>query len=72
MKNVIKIKINPRYVNPTRCHRDFLGKPFKKLEISNGMKEENGLRPFQRETLEAIKNSSAKLIFVEAAVGSGY
>jgi len=35
------------------------------------VKEENGLRPFQMETLEAIKNSSAKLIFVEAPVGSG-
>jgi len=39
--------------------------------IKSYIKEENGLRPFQRETLEAIKNSSAKLIFVEAPVGSG-
>lgn len=35
------------------------------------VKEENGLRPFQKETLEAIKNCDVKLIFVEAPVGSG-
>jgi hypothetical protein len=29
----------------------------------------SGLRPFQREALEAIKNSDARLIFVEAPVG---
>lgn len=33
------------------------------------VKEENGLRPFQRETLEAIKDSDVKLIFVEAPMG---
>lgn len=38
---------------------------------SRYVKEENGLRLFQKETLEAIKNPSAKLIFVEAPVGSG-
>lgn len=31
----------------------------------------SGLRPFQREALEAIKNSAARLIFVEAPVGAG-
>ncbi|MGQ9847016.1 MAG: type I-D CRISPR-associated helicase Cas3' [Bacteroidales bacterium] len=31
----------------------------------------DGLRPFQRQTLETIKNSDARLIFVEAPVGSG-
>ncbi|MEW6455476.1 MAG: type I-D CRISPR-associated helicase Cas3' [Acidobacteriota bacterium] len=31
----------------------------------------DGFRPFQRQTLEAIKNSDAILIFVEAPVGSG-
>lgn len=35
------------------------------------VKEENGLRPFQKETQEAIKNSDVKIIFVEAPVGSG-
>jgi CRISPR-associated helicase Cas3 len=36
------------------------------------VKQDNdGLRPFQRKTLEAIKYSDAKLIFVEAPVGSG-
>jgi len=34
------------------------------------VKEEKGLRPFQRETLDAIKHSTAKLTFVEAPVGS--
>jgi len=34
------------------------------------VREENNLRPFQKETLDAIKNSDAKLIFVEAPVGS--
>lgn len=31
----------------------------------------DGLRPFQRQALEAIKNSEARLIFIEAPVGSG-
>ncbi len=31
----------------------------------------DGFRPFQRQTLEAIKNSDARLIFVEAPVGAG-
>jgi len=35
------------------------------------VKEENGFRPFQTETLDAIKNSDAKIILVEAPVGSG-
>jgi len=35
------------------------------------VKESNGLRPFQKETLDAIKNSDAKIILVEAPVGSG-
>ncbi|MDI6884890.1 MAG: type I-D CRISPR-associated helicase Cas3' [archaeon] len=35
------------------------------------VKEENGFRPFQIETLDAIKNSDAKIILVEAPVGSG-
>jgi superfamily II DNA or RNA helicase len=34
------------------------------------VREEGGLRPFQRQTLEAIKGS-AKLIEVEAPVGAG-
>ena len=33
--------------------------------------QREGLRPFQRETLEVIKNSITKVIFVEAPVGSG-
>ncbi len=33
--------------------------------------DQDGFRPFQRQTLEAIKNSDARLIFVEAPVGSG-
>ena len=33
--------------------------------------DKDGYRPFQRGTLEVIKNSDAKLIFVEAPVGSG-
>lgn len=33
--------------------------------------DKDGFRPFQRQTLDAIKNSDAKLIFVEAPVGSG-
>jgi CRISPR-associated helicase Cas3 len=35
------------------------------------VKEEEGFRPFQKETLDAIKNSDAKIILVEAPVGSG-
>jgi len=35
------------------------------------VKEEDGFRPFQKETLNAIKNSSAEIILVEAPVGSG-
>lgn len=33
--------------------------------------QNEGLRPFQKETLDLIKNSKSKLIFVEAPVGSG-
>ena len=33
--------------------------------------DKDGFRLFQRQTLEAIKNSDARLIFVEAPVGSG-
>lgn len=33
--------------------------------------DKDGFRPFQRQTLEAIKNSYARLIFVEAPVGAG-
>lgn len=33
--------------------------------------DKDGFRPFQKQTLEAIKNSDARLIFVEAPVGSG-
>ncbi len=33
--------------------------------------QKEGLRPFQKEALELIKNSESKLIFVEAPVGSG-
>ena len=35
------------------------------------VKQENGLRPFQKETVEAIKDPDVKLITVEAPVGSG-
>ncbi len=35
------------------------------------VRQKKGLRPFQRETLGLIKNSEAKLIVVEAPVGSG-
>lgn len=35
------------------------------------VREQDGLRIFQKETLEAIKNSSAKIIEVEAPVGAG-
>lgn len=35
------------------------------------VKEENGFRPFQKETLDAIKHSDVKIILVEAPVGSG-
>ncbi len=31
----------------------------------------DGLRPFQRRTLDAIRNSTARIIFVEAPVGAG-
>lgn len=33
--------------------------------------DKDGVRPFQRQTIDAIKNSNAKLIFVEAPVGAG-
>lgn len=33
--------------------------------------DKDGFRPFQKQTLEAIKKSDARLIFVEAPVGSG-
>lgn len=33
--------------------------------------DKEGYRPFQKQTLEAIKNPKAKLIFVEAPVGAG-
>lgn len=32
---------------------------------------ENGFRPFQKETIDAIKNPNSKIIIVEAPVGSG-
>lgn len=35
------------------------------------VKEDNRLRPFQKQAIEAITNSNTKLIFVEAPVGSG-
>jgi len=38
-----------------------------KEEIIEGQR----LRPFQKETIEAIKNNNSKIIFVEAPVGSG-
>ncbi len=43
------------------------------LKIGPRFVRENkdGLRPFQQQTLEAVKNSDARLIFVEAPVGSG-
>ena len=31
----------------------------------------DGLRPFQRQALEAIKGSDVRLIFIEAPVGAG-
>ena len=43
-----------------------------KLQIEpRFVKEENGFRPFQIQTIDAIKNSDAKIIMVEAPVGSG-
>jgi CRISPR-associated helicase Cas3 len=33
--------------------------------------DKDGFRPFQSQTLEAIRNSDAKLVFVEAPVGAG-
>lgn len=33
--------------------------------------DKDGLRPFQRQTLEAIRSTDAKVIFVEAPVGAG-
>ncbi len=35
------------------------------------VKVDNGYRPFQKETIDAIKNSQSKIIIVEAPVGSG-
>ncbi|MBU1487361.1 hypothetical protein KKH56_04850, partial [bacterium] len=35
------------------------------------VKEEKGLRVFQKQTLEAIKDSLVKIIEVEAPVGAG-
>ena len=35
------------------------------------VKQKDEIRPFQRETIEAIKNSDARLIFVEVPVGLG-
>ena len=40
---------------------------FVKEEVVDGQR----IRPFQKETLDAIKNSDAKIILVEAPVGSG-
>ncbi len=34
------------------------------------VKEDNGLRPFQKETLEVIKNSDSKIIFGAAQADS--
>lgn len=46
--------------------------PTTKLQIEpRYVKEEDGLRPFQKQTLKAIKDSSAKIVEVEAPVGSG-
>lgn len=43
-----------------------------KLQIEpRFVKEENGFRPFQKQTINAIKNSDVKIIMVEAPVGSG-
>ncbi|MCK4730362.1 MAG: type I-D CRISPR-associated helicase Cas3' [Candidatus Aenigmarchaeota archaeon] len=44
-----------------------IGPRFVKEEIIDGQR----IRPFQRETIEAIKKSDAKIITVEAPVGSG-
>ncbi|MEW6108977.1 MAG: type I-D CRISPR-associated helicase Cas3' [Nitrospirota bacterium] len=42
-----------------------------KIEPRFVRQAEDGQRPFQKQTLEAIRNPNAKLIFVEAPVGSG-
>jgi len=43
-----------------------------KLQIEpRFVKEENGFRPFQKQTIDAIRNSDAKIIMMEAPVGSG-
>ena len=46
-------------------------KPFLTISPRYVKQEAGGLRPFQREALEAIKNSDARLIFVEAPVAAG-